>query len=735
MPVVDDRGSVRGALRVSLLPTASPGTWSPLVDATTDSGSGDGAPTQVLEDWEYLYEFQDLPQGTITTDHDDVLFPDSSAGVRGRLRPGSRVGTLPVTVSVRDRIIGHFSIEVRSRKLGYLTEYRWMLRDLAAVSATLVMERFAPTQQRFVPAELLDARTAYQRFAFLQGLLADPAFQSSAAEVLGRPHHDWEGEPEWRAPARGLPPKSSAARALLLPGPRTPWNDSFIPRLASLPAKVQVPVDAETLDTVPNRFVKFALTRWFDVIQSLGVAVKRGLTGAASQRAVREIEAVASWLESMLGLPMFKEVGPLLDFPSNNIVLQRRSGYRDVFRAYVLFETAAQLSWVGGDEVYSAGQRDAATLYEYWCFLQLAGVVKGLCASFNERSLVRDNAGELGLGLQRGSETVVDGVLERLGRPLRLELSFNRTFGFGPGGSWTRPMRPDCSLRLSPLEPGAAYESTWLHFDAKYRVDQLVQIFGSDEAAGDVIATEGTAKRDDLLKMHAYRDAIKRTSGSYVLYPGSPAGPPMRSYHEVLPGLGAFSLKPSAGGDVLGARDLQIFLDEVLTHFASVLTQHRRYRYWESVAFMPMSQTDQASGWAPEIGTPAADTRVLLGFVKSADHLSWIQRQKRYNLRLGDRTGAVGIRGEEVSARILVLHGPALSQPLMYFVQDGPEMWAKEEMVASGYPQPRGSSYLCVVLGQPFVAAADQVPTRQRVSKLARPDGSPTLVSWLELAK
>jgi len=274
-----------------------------------------------------------------------------------------------------------------------------------------------------------------------------------------------------------------------------------------------------------------------------------------------------------------------------------------------------------------------------------------------------------------------------------------------------------------------------LHFDAKYRVDQLTQIFGAEDHPGDDKPTEGKAKRDDLLKMHAYRDAIKRTSGSYILYPGSPAGPPMRSYHEVLPGLGAFSLKPSDDGDVVGAKELHRFLDDVLSHFASVLTQHRRYRYWESVAFMPSSQIDHFSGWAPESRTPAADTSVLLGFVKSAEHLAWIQRQKRYNMRLGDRRGSVGIRGGEASARILVLYGGAVAHPLMYSVQEGPEMWTKQEMIASGYPQPRGSAYLCAVLGEPFAAAAGQVPTQQRVSQLAKPDASPTLVSWLELAK
>ena len=31
----------------------------------------------------------------------------------------------------------------------------------------------------------------------------------------------------------------------------------------------------------------------------------------------------------------------------------------------------------------------------------------------------------------------------------------------------------------------------------------------------------GNYKRADLLKMHAYRDAIRRSAGAYVLYPGS----------------------------------------------------------------------------------------------------------------------------------------------------------------------------------------------------------------------
>lgn len=78
-----------------------------------------------------------------------------------------------------------------------------------------------------------------------------------------------------------------------------------------------------------------------------------------------------------------------------------------------------------------------------------------------------------------------------------------------------------------------------VHFDAKYRVEDIDSLFGAegaDDADGEV---EGNYKRQDLLKMHAYRDAIKRSQGAYVLYPGrANAAVKLKGFHEILPGLG-----------------------------------------------------------------------------------------------------------------------------------------------------------------------------------------------------
>src|SRR4029077_7073555 len=162
-------------------------------------------------------------------------------------------------------------------------------------------------------------------------------------------------------------------------------------------------------------------------------------------------------------------------------------------------------------------------------FLQVVKAVKGLCISFAEADLIRLTQEGADVTLQRGKEARRKGVTERLGRKIYVEVSFNRTFSpsSSKSGSWTRPMRPDCSIHLhtGSGQPDD-FESIWIHFDAKYRIDHLAEILGPEtleevqappEAEG---AGRTAAKRDDLIKMHAYRDAIKRSAGSYVLYPG-----------------------------------------------------------------------------------------------------------------------------------------------------------------------------------------------------------------------
>ena len=94
----------------------------------------------------------------------------------------------------------------------------------------------------------------------------------------------------------------------------------------------------------------------------------------------------------------------------------------------------------------------------------------------------------------------------------------------------------------------------------------------------------GIAKSDDLAKMHAYKDAIRRSAGAYVLYPGNSAEQSTQ-YHEILPGLGAFSLKPGHDDAAIGSIAVRSFINDVLKHVSVQVSQHERARFWMNRAY------------------------------------------------------------------------------------------------------------------------------------------------------
>jgi hypothetical protein len=144
-------------------------------------------------------------------------------------------------------------------------------------------------------------------------------------------------------------------------------------------------------------------------------------------------------------------------------------------------------------------------------------------------------------------------------------------------------LRPDFTLTFWPrsvskLAAEAENLISRVHFDAKYRAD-ISSIFGyDDDMDEDERADErrSTYKRADILKMHAYRDAIRRAEGAYVIYPGTEHRV-FRKYHELLPGLGAFSLRPLHLAE--GINSLKEFIREICTHLSDRISQRERRSY------------------------------------------------------------------------------------------------------------------------------------------------------------
>jgi uncharacterized protein len=519
--------------------------------------------------------------------------------------------------------------------------------------------------------------------------------------------------------------------------------------MTSLPAELEVAKHEETLDTPPNRFVRFALERWREVILAISAALESERTVAPVERGLAEARVLLARIDGVLGEPLFREVGELTFFPAGSQVLQRREGYREVFRAYADFEVASALAWEGGDDVYGAGQRDVATLYEYWAFFELAKIVSAACDEpLDLPSLLYATADGLMVNLRRGRRRILHGAVERHGRSMEVELCFNRSFPkrSWEEGSWTRTMRPDYSLRIRPASADslAGPDDVWLHFDAKYRVDTVDGAFeegGSTDDLEPAVGPEGEAKASDLLKMHAYKDAIRRSVGAYVLYPGTEPRS-FNEYHELLPGLGAFALRPGPGGGAAeGSAPLAGFIQDVIEHAASQATQRERSDYWVRQSFSSDTRMEHAVDAAPFLRRPPMDTLVLLGFVRGADHLRWIHETGLYNMRADRRRGSVGLGSRELAADLVVLYSSDPDFLEIWRSVEQPRLLTQREMRELGYPNPRSEVYYCLQLervdGEGWETSEFRstiIETRGRLFPRAR-YGAPVTTTWFELLR
>jgi hypothetical protein len=728
--IEDDSGIGYGTLTVSTLPNRD------------DYLERDDDRIAVEEDGTYVFRIDGADR--VALDPAGELFSfDDETQTRGRLQPRQHVGRIRIAVRGLHGQ-GAVSLTVRPRKLDAETEFRQMLDDIAEVATETILQGFAP------PAVALehDARTRpqllYQQFAFLHARLMASG-ERDLALVLHRPHRAWVEEEELRQPGAPLRGGSRNLRALTRPGPRVSAPVGH--PIPSLPARVSASRTEETLDTEANRFVLFALERWREIAQRVfNVLTAQSRRAGPISRGIDAAFEVIELIDRTRSAPMFREVGRLRTFPTGNQVLQKRAGYRELLRTFVLTEIGARLalSW-NVDDVFGASQRNVATLYEYWAFLQLARSVGHVCGADLTNSVMQLSSDEMSMAFRRGAASRLRWKTTGRGRIMQVELYFNREFLVSalPDASWSRAMRPDCSIRVRPDdsigEVSAEDLTIWLHFDAKYRVEfaheQFSQPARDDVAwAADAEKVESLArsKREDLLKMHAYRDAIRRSAGAYVLYPGDEQREPFTEYHEVLPGLGAFVLRPGPDG-ATGLTDLQRFLADVIDHLADRASQHERSRFWSTVIHRPAAIVRRRDRRLPPLSIPPADALVLCGFVKNRKHAAWIKECGLYNVRAGNRRGAVAADADILGVADLVLYGTDLVPTLWarrgpWFVQ------SREELRRTDYPQPRGPVYLCC----PIERSEDEpewLPLLDFGSAGLGSDliGEPFAVSWQQL--
>jgi predicted component of viral defense system (DUF524 family) len=725
--IVDPQGKTIGQLE--LVPQGSSLDALIALSASEATALGE-AEVQVLEGARYEYELTDEKSWRLSPTSwgasTDVVLQSKLPSRQhcGVLNPGLATGTLHLTVQdASGQPVGTTRVEVRSRKLGYRTDYQLMLNDITEHCVGLLQDWQAASQFKATPDVSGNETTLGQQFAFVRALLNTPSFEHALQRIVSHPHETWTQEETQQPVVRGFKPSGKLVRQLASGSRRmaVPPGHSLHAVLPTLPERITVRHNSRTTDTPENRFVKFALRSFRQFLAEM--RDKEVLQSAKHDRLRSELDALSDKLDQALGCDALRHAGEPTFLPLGSPTLQRREGYRQVLQAWSQFAMAAKLVWAGGERVYGMGQRDVATLYEYWVYFELLRTVKDV---FNLdmpdiKQLIEPTGDGFGLKLRSGRHLALSGTSKQPGRTLEVRFSYNRTFSSNKStsqtGSWTKNMRPDYTLSLWPVgfteaQAEAQELMVHVHFDAKYRLEQAADLLSSptvSDGAGDddsfpeqdeikQAESSGTYKRADLLKMHAYRDAIRRSHGAYVVYPGDKQdGEPFKGFHEVLPGLGAFALRPGNGTDVL-----QKFLRDVVAHVCDRTTARERQTYENFKSYQshgPQLADEQRALYqvVPERTglkrhTPPADTAVLLGWYKDEHHLNWIRDEKLYNFRLGNTDGALRLTPQIVGAQYLLLHGPdgnALPGLFrMTQLEQGPSLVSDTELVGLGYPTP-----------------------------------------------
>lgn len=706
---------------------------------------GASSPEDVHEGQQYVYRFLDLPASLTRVEPAELFEPDPDQRTTGRFRPRECVGSLALRVEFDDGTTSDATLEVKPVKLSYEREYRAMLDQIADHAAEALLQGFAPASREVHPSSTVEGELRYRSLAFLLSRFRQPAFVAAIETIRAHPNRAWVKEQEARPLGRGVSDPAALAAALRRGGGDLvrPQHLAHLPS-SHLPRRLTAVRTESTFDTPANRFVRFAFSRW----QGLSLDVLRDLQRdpdsdpGPQRRGRREARWLADFCEEVLSLPMLRDAGDLGGFPHGNQVLLRQPGYREILRVFALAEATIVLDAELPDDAFSATQRNVATLYEYWCFVAMVRAISEITGSTPIGSLFESSPSGLSLVLKHGSSSRLSWEVTAASRVLYVDMWFNRTFARRSviaGGSWSRAMRPDLSLRIRPrtgrssslVDPEL---DVWLHFDAKYRVENVdVDVSVDDDASPDPMQI---AKREDVLKMHAYRDAIRRSAGAYVLYPGS-GDPELRmEYHELLPGLGAFPLRPVEDGEIAGAGELRTFLRGVFEHVANQASSMERAQYWSAIAHRSAGQRVRPVEF---LARPPADTVVLVGYVRDAQW-PWVAQQKLYNLRTGGRRGAVAPTDDVLNAPIVVLWGGGPGEVPMVqgvFERVGPwQLASAGDLADVGYPVRDDDSVYLVTAIEPLPTGIEDLVSSEAVgSLLPTVHGAPFAASWEQLSR
>jgi predicted component of viral defense system (DUF524 family) len=477
-----------------------------------------------------------------------------TGGREGRLRFGNFVGRAE---------LGGRRLDVRSARLGP-GGVEGMLDEVSGWFASLPFAADGPVGAAYEVRRAATPRVLYHAFALLRDAfrrLGPHDLRGSVERVLAHPHESLSLDQPRPVPVGAADRIDSEVIDAILASPELMREVDPTSRLAAspavrrmrgmLPETVRVRPFLHSTDNPENRFVAGALDEMIDLLRRFE-RLARAQHSAAKAANAGEAAEIADFLRRARRHPVFDHLRPTGQVPAQSAVLRSRPGYHDLFALHGDLQARMHATRPHDAEPLLES-RDAATIYEFWCFVRVVRALEVI----------------LGPPLRR-DRFAADGFQAKLSWGYAVswagvEALYNVSFP-GPRVAATETDLRSYSLRLRPDVLLRLADGRLEVFDAKLKVRGLDLALDADEDEGSAGASSDTFKPEDLHKMHAYRDALSVDS-AWILYPGlgtaperfsapAPAGTAAPTNDAAtgadataFRGVGAIPLRPGAGDD------------------------------------------------------------------------------------------------------------------------------------------------------------------------------------------
>lgn len=424
-----------------------------------------------------------------------------------------------------------FSFEVLSYKLDYHKHWKAIVEDIEKEYRMLSLDYMRRTFHGFAPDKNGETPEIIWWSIFAD---EQQKFIKACKNIIERPRHRLHG-------------RKTYLRADQLTFIPTSIENEVAEHRRNLAHLYCVEEQETTNDTQENRFFKFALLQISVKYEQLKKQIEK-LKGVSEVMRL-DMQTVAMSLKRLNRHPFFRTVGRFKGFTQESLVLQKASGYSQVYRTWNILRRAYSLN----DGMYRLQTKDIATLYEIWCFIEVSHIVKEQLHLADEDLEHRNRMEMNGLFTWKLGKGEHSRILFKKDDVELAELVYNLKSTETDGSSVgikelvvpTVPQKPDIVLRLTKNDLQEGMKFTYL-FDAKYRIDGKVN--GVDVPPDEAIN-----------QMHRYRDAIyykdyssdalkKEVIGGYILFPGDGTSVDVemsRFYKSIEKvNIGAFPLRP-----------------------------------------------------------------------------------------------------------------------------------------------------------------------------------------------